>query len=70
MSISKMYHKDVSYKLALDTLAEEYIAFLEANGAEIPLYHMSHTLAVTMGLATGLVHEDLTKKVNELSKAA
>jgi hypothetical protein len=71
MSISKMYSKRVSYKLAIDALAEE---FLRASKEEelpwqLTLYSMAHTLAVTMGLVTALVCEDMTKKVIELQIA-
>ena len=72
MSISKLYHKDVSYKLALDALAEEFIR--SSTEEELPwqvtLYSMAHTLGVVMGLVTGAVTEDLTKRVIELQKAA
>ena len=70
MSISKMYTKRVSYKLAIDALAAEYINAMWLKTNTLTLYSVAHTLAVTMGLVTALVLEDLKKKVNELSKAA
>jgi len=70
MSISKMYHKDVSYKLALEALAQEYINAMWPKANTLTLYSIAHTLAVTMGLVTALVLEDLKKEVNKLSKAA
>ena len=65
MSISKMYHKDVSYKEALDEVAAVKIAY-----PEMKLIMMAHTLAVVMGLVTALVYDDLKKVVNKLQKAA
>jgi len=65
MEISKMYHKDVSYKEALDELAAIKIAY-----PEMKLVMMAHTLAVVMGLVTPLVHDDLKKTVQKLQKAA
>ena len=65
MEISKMYHKDVSYKEALDKLAAVKIAY-----PELKLVMMAHTLAVVMGLVTALVTEDLKKAVLKLQKAA
>ena len=72
MEISKMYHKDVSYKLSIDALAKEYIAVNDeywTRGA-LPLFSVAHTLAVTMGLTTALVQADLEKAINKLKKAA
>ena len=72
MEISKMYHKDISYKLALDTVAAEYLNSVNDYNDKkyLPLYAMAHTLAVMMGLTVGLVLEDLEKAVNKLWKAA
>jgi hypothetical protein len=74
MSISKMYTKHVSYKLALDSLAEEYVKAGVVNehcaGPTLTLYSVAHTLAVTMGLVTAFVLKDLEKEVSKLNKAA
>ena len=73
MSISKMYTKRVSYKLAIDALAEEYVNInneYDELRHTLTLMTMAHTLAVTMGLVTAFVREDLAEKVNELRKVA